>query len=157
VARYDKVHLFNPNREEDLWEPGDSYSALRFEGLTIGLMNCNDLRFPEQARMLKLKAGCDMLVVAAWWPWRRDHIWRRLLQARAVENAAWVLGCCISASQYPGEPFAGAGNYVFSPEGEEVRTADDRSYTLDLEGVPPPVVDPTEAYRHVEKIDVFEL
>jgi omega-amidase len=157
VARYDKVHLFSPNREEALWDPGDSYSALRFEGLTIGFLNCNDLRFPEQARMLKLQGRCDMLVVPAWWPWRRDHVWRLLLRARSVENAVWVLGCCVSASDSPGESFAGAGNYVFSPEGDELRTPDDRSYTLDLAGVPESVVDPLKAYRPIEKIDVFEL
>jgi predicted amidohydrolase len=92
LALYDKVHLFHPNGEDELWEPGQSYVAFEWRDLRIGLMNCNDIRFPEQARALKLEAHCDLLVVPAWWPWRRDHIWSTLLQARAAENLLWVLG-----------------------------------------------------------------
>src|SRR5512145_1624413 len=29
-ARYDKVHLFGPNGEFDLWDPGDRYAAVTF-------------------------------------------------------------------------------------------------------------------------------
>ena len=62
---YDKVHLFHPNGEDDLWEPGRSYVAFDWHDLRIGLLHCNDLRFPEQARALKLEARCDLLVVPA--------------------------------------------------------------------------------------------
>jgi omega-amidase len=154
IASYDKVHLFRPNREFDLWEPGERYVALRWRGLTIGLMNCNDLRFPEQARALALEARCDMLVVPAWWPWRRDWVWRTLLCARAIENGVWVLGCCISASVLPGEDFAGAGNHVFDPLGSPVRTADDVTYELDFGSSPQPVVDSKADAVVVERVDV---
>lgn len=155
LARYDKVHLFAPNGEYELWEEGDRYVAVRAAGHTMGLLNCNDVRFPEQARALRLKANCDLLVVVAWWPWRRDHVWRTLLRARAIENAAWVVGCCVAASEYPGEYFAGAGNYVFDPAGERVRTADDHLYDLDFERVSPPVVDPVAGYRSVRRVKLL--
>jgi len=154
VAAYDKVHLFAPNGERELWQPGDRYAAVRWKGITVGLVNCNDLRFPEQCRTLKRRAGCSVFVVAAWWPWRRDHVWRTLLRARAIENAAWTLGCCVAASDDPGEPFAGAGNYVFDPHGEAVRTADDTSYRLDLDGVPPPLVDPVADARDIAEVEL---
>lgn len=154
VAAYDKVHLFAPNGEFEMWEPGDRYVAFDWRGLRLGLMNCNDVRFPEQARALKLKARCDMLVVPAWWPWRRDHIWSTLLQARAAENQVWVLGCCIAGSAWSGEDFAGAGNHVFDPAGEPVRTADDRTYAFDVENPPPSIVDPLEQFVDIQNVAI---
>jgi predicted amidohydrolase len=141
VAVYDKVHLFEPNGELELWTPGSEAVALLWRGLTIGFMNCNDVRYPELARTLRL-AAAELLIVPAWWPWRRDHVWAALLRARAIENACWVAGCCIAQSTWPGEEFAGAGNHVFDPGGEPVRTRDDLSWDLDLAAAPPPVVDP---------------
>ena len=155
LAFYDKVHLFHPNGEAEIWDAGESYVAFEWRDLRIGLMNCNDIRFPEQARALKLEAGCDLLVVPAWWPWRRDHIWRTLLQARAAENQLWVLGCCIAGSAHKGEEFAGAGNYVFDPTGEPVRTADDRTYELDVANPPPSIVDPAEHFVKIHRVEVI--
>lgn len=156
VARYDKVHLFAPNDEPRLWEAGDRYVAVRFNGWTVGLLICNDIRFPEQARALRLSARCDALLAVAWWPWRRDHVWHTLLRARAIENGVWMIGCCVSASEHPQERFAGAGNYVFDPHGEPVRTSDDRAYVLDPARARDLVVDPLATYRDVGEVRVFE-
>ncbi len=155
LAFYDKVHLFAPNGEDQLWEEGDRYVAVRALGHTIGLLNCNDLRFPEQARALRLRARCDLFLVVAWWPWRRDHVWRTLLRARAMENGTWVLGCCVAASEYAGERFAGAGNYVFDPHGEPVRPMDDRIFELDAGKAGPLLVDPELAFREITRVDLL--
>lgn len=156
VARYDKVHLFEPHGELEIWEPGAQYAAVRLPGYTLGLLNCNDVRFPEQARALRLEARCEVMVVPAWWPWRRDHVWRTLLRARAIENAVWVIGCCVATSEFPDERFAGAGNHVFDPLGEPVRTADDRTYILDLDRPSGVLVDPLRTYRAVGEVKTFE-
>jgi omega-amidase len=154
VARYDKVHLFHPNREGELWTAGDRFVALRWRGTSIGVLVCNDLRYPEQARALRMRAGCRLLLVPAWWPWRRDHVWRTLLQARAIENGVWTAGCCIAGSVHPGEDFAGAGNYVFDPLGEQVVTGDDHTYSIDLEYPPELVVDPLEHPSTVTEVEI---
>ena len=154
LAFYDKVHLFRPNGEHELWDAGESYVAFEWRDLRIGLMNCNDIRFPEQARALTLEGRCDLLVVPAWWPWRRDHIWSTLLQARAAENQLWVLGCCIAGSVEEIE-FAGAGNHVFDPSGEPVRTEDDRTYELDVDNPPPSIVDPIEHNVEINRVAVI--
>ena len=153
LAAYDKIHLFRPNGEHERWDPGDRYVAFTWRGLTIGLMNCNDVRFPEQARALRLRAGAELLIAPAWWPWRRDHVWRTLLAARAIENSVWVLGCAIEASVAPGEEFAGAGNHVFDPGGEPVRTPDDRFWELDLVGAAHPVVDTAAQYLDITTVE----
>lgn len=157
LARYDKVHLFAPNGEFELWQPGSRYVAVRIHGWTVGLLNCNDLRFPEQARALRLEAKCDLLAVIGWWPWRRDHVWRTLLQARAIENGVHVLGCCIAASETPEEPFAGAGNHVFDPLGEPVRSQDDHTYFLDPRRQEAVLVDPLKTHVDVKRVEVFPV
>lgn len=152
-ARYDKVHLFRPNGECELWDPGDRYVAVKVKGWTLGLLNCNDLRFPEQARALRLETRCDALVAPAWWPWRRDHVWRALLQARAIENGVFTVGCSIAASQHPLEAFAGAGNHVFDPFGDPVPTADDHTYLLDPTRRQGLLVDPLETYIDIRTVE----
>ena len=155
LARYDKVHLFRPNGEFDLWDPGDRYVAVRLKDWTLGLLNCNDLRFPEQARALRLQTRCDALVAPAWWPWRRDHVWRALLQARAIENAVFTVGCCISASEHPDERFAGAGNHVFDPLGDPVHTQDDHTYVLEPPAHSRLIVDPLESYVDIRTVEIL--
>jgi predicted amidohydrolase len=154
-ARYDKVHLFGPNGEFDLWEPGNHYAAVGLNGWTLGLMNCNDIRFPEQARALRMQGKCDALVVAAWWPWRRNHIWETLLRARAIENGVFTIGCCISGSQHADESFVGAGNHVFDPLGDPVRTGDDHTYILDRSRFAEVLIDPLSTFVDVPHVDVY--
>ncbi|MFH1176534.1 MAG: carbon-nitrogen hydrolase family protein [Acidobacteriota bacterium] len=102
LARYDKVHLFAPNLEPEIWDEGDCYAAAVVDDWTWGLMICNDLRFPEQARMLRLKGRCQGLLVVAWWPWRRDHVWRTLLarpRDRERRLGRGLLRGCLGAPQ----------------------------------------------------------
>lgn len=153
-ARYDKVHLFEPNEEHEIWQPGERYVAADLGDWRLGLVNCNDIRFPEQARALRLAARCDALLAVAWWPWRRDHVWSTLLRARAIENGVFTIGCAVAASVHDGEDFAGAGNHVFDPLGEAVRTKDDHVYDLDLARGEELIVDPLLTYREVSVVDV---
>lgn len=157
AARYDKVHLFEPNGEFDIWTPGDRYVAFKWKGFTWGVVNCNDIRFAEQTRALKLKAGCGVFIAVAWWPWRRDHIWRTLLRARAIENAAWTIGCCLAASEYPDEKFAGAGDHVFDPLGNPVYPEDDTIYECDLSRTFDITVDPLKCHTAVDKIETQRI
>jgi len=154
-ARYDKVHLFRPAGEFELWQPGDRYAAVRLKGWTLGLLTCNDLRFPEQARALRLQARCDALVAPSWWPWRRDHVFRTLLRARAIENAVFTAGCCIAAAEHREEVFAGAGNHVFDPLGDPVRTEDDHTYILDRKRREGVLVDPLETFVDIQRVETF--
>lgn len=153
-ARYDKVHLFQPNGEDLLWSRGDAYAALRLGAWTLGLLTCNDLRFPEQARALAL-AGADLLLCVAWWPWRRDEVFGALLRARAIENGCFAAGCCIAACEAEGERFAGAGNHVFDPTGAQVPTADDHTYRLERARLAELVVDTRATHVAVDRVTVY--
>ncbi|MFC0673372.1 carbon-nitrogen hydrolase family protein [Brachybacterium hainanense] len=96
LATYRKVHLYDAfGTHESDWlmagEP-DQTPVLDVDGLRIGLQTCYDLRFPESSRRL-VDAGAEVLVVPAEWvrgP-QKEHHWRTLLTARAIENTVHVI------------------------------------------------------------------
>lgn len=97
VGTYRKVHLYDGfgHRESDRLEPGDPAAAplvVTVGDLSVGIMTCYDLRFPESARRLA-DAGAQVLVVPAAWaagPGKVEQ-WRVLARARAIENTCAVL------------------------------------------------------------------
>lgn len=97
VATYRKLHLYDAfgQRESDWVEPGGIAEPETFEidGLRFGLQTCYDLRFPEVTRRV-VDAGADAVLVPAEWVRGplKEHHWRTLLQARAIENTVYVAG-----------------------------------------------------------------
>jgi nitrilase len=100
LARYDKIHLFdvdlpdsNTYRESATITPGrDLPPVVEVPGLCrVGLSICYDVRFPELYRYL-VGAGAELLMIPAAFTafTGKDH-WQVLLQARAIENTAYVL------------------------------------------------------------------
>jgi predicted amidohydrolase len=100
LARYDKIHLFdvdlpdgNTYRESATVQPGDQLPpVVDVPGLCrVGLSICYDVRFPELYRHLAV-AGADVLFIPAAFTafTGKDH-WQVLLQARAIENTAYVV------------------------------------------------------------------
>jgi predicted amidohydrolase len=128
TADYRKVHLYDSfgYRESDRLSAGEiSAATVELGGLTLGLMTCYDLRFPEQARAL-VDAGADVLVVpSAWVAGERkvDH-WRTLVRARAIENTAYVV-----AVGQPGPRYTGH-SMVVDPLGDVLVEAGEGAETL---------------------------
>lgn len=121
VGRYRKVHLYDAfgTRESDWVLPGAIEAPATFEvrGLTVGLQTCYDIRFPEVTRRL-VDAGADLVAVPAEWVRGplKEHHWRTLVTARAIENTVYV-----AAADHP--PPIGAGNsMVVDPMGVEIAT-----------------------------------
>lgn len=105
-ATYRKAHLYDSfgYRESDRLRAGD-VTPVTFEsgGLTIGLMTCYDLRFPEFARLL-VDDGAGVIVVPSAWvrgPLKEDH-WETLLRARAIENTVYVVAAGQTGRMYVG-------------------------------------------------------
>lgn len=91
-----KQHLFAPWHEDRWFQSGNSPAPLALPGGDLlGGLVCYDLRFPEAAR-LQCRQGAEILVVSAEWPRARISQWKVLLQARAIENQAFVVAanCC---------------------------------------------------------------
>lgn len=91
LARYTKIHPFSLAGETNCHEPGTEIVTFQWGGFTIAPFVCYDLRFPEIFRAASRK-GANLLVVMALWPVKRQQHWLTLLQARAIENQAYVVG-----------------------------------------------------------------
>ncbi|QKJ19144.1 carbon-nitrogen hydrolase family protein [Microbacterium hominis] len=118
-AVYRKLHLYDAfgQRESDWIEPGSIADAETFEidGMRFGMMTCYDLRFPEVGRLLA-DAGADVVLVPAEWVRGplKEHHWRTLLHARAIENTVFM-----AAADHP--PPLGVGNsMIVDPLGVEI-------------------------------------
>ena len=121
VATYRKLHLYDAfgQRESDRVRAGEIEEPQTFgwNGFTVGLQTCYDIRFPEVTRRL-VDAGADLVLVPAEWVRGplKEHHWRVLVTARAIENTIYVAAADHS-------PPIGAGNsMVVDPMGVELVT-----------------------------------
>lgn len=95
VALYRKQHLYDAfgARESEWVAPGPLDAPQLFEvaGVTIGMQTCYDLRFPEVTRRI-VDAGAELVLVPAEWVagTLKDHHWRTLIAARAIENTVYI-------------------------------------------------------------------
>ena len=95
VARYDKMHLFRFDGDDERYDesrtlqPGARAVALDSPFGRLALSICYDVRFPELYRAL---GSFDVMFVPSAFtvPTGRAH-WEILLRARAVENQAYVV------------------------------------------------------------------
>ena len=90
IVFYDKRHLFRMAGEHKVYSAGNQIVTIELKGWQIRPFICYDLRFPVWSRNVRL--AYDVAVYIANWPERRRHAWRTLLQARAAENQAYVIG-----------------------------------------------------------------
>jgi predicted amidohydrolase len=124
VAHYRKMHLYDAfgMRESDrivagpVWADGEA-PTFAWGGFTVGLQTCYDVRFPEVTRRL-VDAGADLVLLPSEWVRGplKEHHWRTLITARAIENTVYV-----AAADHA--PPVGAGNsMVVDPMGVELVT-----------------------------------
>ncbi len=90
LARYIKIHPFSFAGEDKHFQPGRMLAKMQLPEFKAGFSICYDLRFPELYSALA--KDCDVLVNIANWPKRRVKHWKTLLQARAIESQAYVIG-----------------------------------------------------------------
>lgn len=126
VATYRKMHLYDAfgQRESDWVVAGPIATPETFEwhGFTVGLQTCYDIRFPEVTRRL-VDAGANLVLVPSEWVRGplKEHHWRTLLTARAIENTVYL-----AAADHA--PPVGAGNsMVLDPMGVELVTIGDET------------------------------
>jgi len=106
---YDKRHLFAYGSEDQHYTSGNKRLIASVKGWKVNLLVCYDLRFPvwsrQQMNINSTTPGdesaptghaqdseYDLLIYVANWPERRNHAWKTLLQARAIENQCYVVG-----------------------------------------------------------------
>jgi len=133
LEQYDKRHLFAFGGENKRYTAGETRVVIHYRGWRICLQTCYDLRFPAWCRN---RDDYDLMLLVANWPARRLHHWLSLLEARAIENQAWVIGLNRvgkdgNGLQYPGR------SVVFDPVGATAADLGDQEctqlVTLDLD------------------------
>jgi predicted amidohydrolase len=92
LAFYAKMRPFTPGGEKEHYVPGERPITFNWSELTVSPFVCYDLRFPELFREAAAAHRPELFVVIASWPDKRIHHWVALLQARAIENQAYVIG-----------------------------------------------------------------
>lgn len=91
ILNYDKIHLFSPTAEQEIFGAGGLPPATvdSSVGKLCGAV-CYDLRFPEMFRLAH-RAGVEVFVLPAQWPAPRASHWKSLVVARAIENQCYVI------------------------------------------------------------------
>jgi omega-amidase len=92
VTFYAKMRPFAPGGELKHYLPGELPTHFRWADCTVSPFVCYDLRFPELFREAAAAWKPEVYTVIASWPEKRILHWVRLLQARAIENQAYVVG-----------------------------------------------------------------
>jgi len=105
-SSYDKRHLFRMSGEHEVFTPGAERLVEEWRGWRIRPLVCYDLRFPVWSRNAAAEPY-DILLYVANWPHARVHAWQTLLQARAIENLAYVVGVNRLGTDGLGHHYAG--------------------------------------------------
>jgi predicted amidohydrolase len=127
LARYTKIHPFSLGGEAQGHAAGEDIATFACGGFVVAPFVCYDLRFPEIFRAAA-RRGADLFVVIALWPAKRQQHWLTLLQARAIENQA----CVIGVNRVGTEPqFSYAGrSVVVDPHGVIIADAGEQERIL---------------------------
>jgi len=118
--RYRKLHPFTHAGEHERFRAGDGPVTVEVGGLRVTPFICYDLRFADV--FWRAALDTDVYLVPANWPSPRRVHWQALLQARAIENQAYVVGCNRVGTAGDGTEHAGDSRIV-SPMGELLATA----------------------------------
>ena len=128
IARYDKIHLFAFEHDDERYdegrtiEPGTAAVAFDAPCGRVGLSVCYDLRFPELYRALGELAL--ILVPAAFTATTGAAHWHLLLRARAVENQCYVLAAA-QGGEHPNRRRTYGHSLLIDPWGEIVAEFDE--------------------------------
>ena len=118
--RYRKLHPFTHAGEHERFRAGETPLTVTVGDLRITPFVCYDLRFADV--FWQAAAGTDVFLVPANWPAARRLHWQALLQARAIENQAYVVGCNRVGTAGDGTDHVGDSRIV-DPMGELLATA----------------------------------
>lgn len=137
IARYCKIHPFTFGGEAQHYEAGTDLVLFDWGGFKMAPFVCYDLRFPEVFRAA-VRRGAQLFLVIANWPAKRLQHWITLLQARAIENQAYVCGINRCGQDpklvYPGR------SLLVDPQGEILTDGGDQEGVITAEIDPARVI-----------------
>lgn len=161
VHTYSKKHLFRLSDEHLTYASGDEKLIIHYKGWNIRPIICYDLRFPVWCRnrmhASELYRGeYDVLLVVANWPERRALPWKTLLQARAIENLAYV-AACNRVGEDANKIYHSGDSAIISPLGEKFNEVAHTETTLYAELSLEKLVHVRRTYQFWRDADDFSL
>ncbi len=102
VARYDKIHMFdvevNDNHgrymESETFEAGESLTYIDSPIGRVGLSVCYDIRFPELYRKLAIQGATSLTIPSAFTATTGAAHFKVLMRSRAIENFCFTIASC---------------------------------------------------------------
>ncbi|MEM9166064.1 MAG: nitrilase-related carbon-nitrogen hydrolase [Planctomycetota bacterium] len=149
LCEYAKIHPFSFGREGEAFVGGNDIRTYDWSGLKVSPAVCYDLRFPELFRF-GLLAGAEAFVLGANWPDARQHHWRALAVARAIENQAYVLAVNRTGSD-PHLHYVG-GTIAVGPQGDVLGELGHQPGVLSVDVDPDAVRNWRSAFRAADDI-----
>lgn len=129
-GRYRKMQPFTLGGETASYTAGERCEFFQVGGCLVAPFICYDLRFPELFRVAAWRRP-QLYTVIASWPDKRIQHWVKLLQARAIENQAYVAGVN-RIGQDPALNYCGR-SLIVSPQGDILADAQDREGLISAE------------------------
>ncbi|MDP4462006.1 carbon-nitrogen family hydrolase [Staphylococcus hyicus] len=132
IYEYHKIHLVPMLNEPTYLDAGTRvpYTFHLSDGTPVSQIICYDLRFPELTRYPAANGTQIMFYVAQWPEVRKAH-WRKLLQARAIENDMFVVAANTCGSD--GETSFAGHSMIINPNGEILKEADHEETVLTVD------------------------
>jgi nitrilase len=102
VARYDKIHMFDVDvddeqyryRESEIFEPGEDIVCIDSIIGNVGLSVCYDIRFPELYLRLASLGARSFTVPSAFTRVTGEAHFEVLMRSRAIENFSFTIAAC---------------------------------------------------------------
>jgi predicted amidohydrolase len=130
AARYCKMQPFTLGGESQHYAAGSEVVTFNWQNFIVSPFVCYDLRFPELFRAAAQR-GAQLMTVIADWPVARIHHWVTLIQARAIENQAYVAGVNRCGDD-PKLKYSGR-SLIVSPHGDILADAGDGEKVIGAE------------------------
>lgn len=149
IYEYDKIHLVPMLDEPRYLDAGQKvpYTFTLSDGIQGTQIICYDLRFPELSRYPSA-TGAEILFYVAQWPITRLSHWRSLLQARAIENDAYVVAT--NSCGHDGKTEYAGHSMIISPNGDVIDEANEHETVITAK------IDISKVAEQRQKIPVFE-
>lgn len=145
IQYYDKRHLFKMAGEDNVFTKGNEQIIIEYKTWKILPQVCYDLRFPVWSRNTM---DYDICIYVANWPVPRIKVWDILLQARAIENQCFVVGCNRIGQDVNNLTYTGSSQ-IIDPKGNII------SKLIDSPGIVSASISKTERETFKKKFNVL--
>lgn len=130
IDEYSKIHLFTMSGEDRFYKRGTESKSFSIKDFSVMPSICYDLRYSYL--YWDFAKRTDLFFTIANWPASREHHWRALLTARAVENQVFMIGVNRTGTD-PVTRYSGS-SMVVSPNGDILLDAknDEGVFTVEI-------------------------